>query len=249
MIKGLYAAVSAMIAGINKQALKTHNIANMNTPGFKQVFTTLQEFKKTDVTLTSSVSGNPDQTSIGMLGLGVMTTETRIKFGNGALQATNQPLDFAIQGNGFFRIKTPEGERYTRDGRFIRDANENLVTVDGNWVLDSSGNPIRIPDGDLSVTSGGNIMINGTLNTQLGMAEFSLPDTQLQKDTGNLFKALEEPVQSQGNSTVHQGYLEMPNVNVIDMFIGSKTYEAAQRLVQIQDDLLGKSISTLGKMG
>lgn len=249
MLKGIYVAVSAMIAGINKQALKAHNIANLNTPGFKQVFTTLQEFKKTDVIPTAPVSQNPGQSSIGMLGLGAMTTETRTKFSNGALQTTNQPFDFAIQGDGFFRIKTPEGERYTRDGRFNRDANGNFVTADGNFVLDSSGNPISIPDGELSVTSMGGILINGTPKTQLGIAEFSLPETQLQKDSGSLFIANEDSIQFPTNSSIYQGCLEMSNVNVVEMSVGLKTYEAAQRMVQIQDGLLGKSISTLGKQG
>ena len=249
MIKGLYTAVSAMIAGANKQALNAHNTANLTTPGFKQVFTTMQEFQKTDVYKIVENNQHVFQESIGTLGLGVMTTETRTKFSEGALQATNQPLDFAIRGDGFFLIMTSAGERYTRDGRFIRDANENLVTIDGNKVLDSSGNAIQIPDGEISVNPSGEVLINGTFFTQLGIAEFDRPETQLQKDSGNLFEAMEAPVQGMKNSTVQQGYLEMSNVNMVDLLISTKTYEAAQKLVQNQDELLGKSISMLGKLG
>jgi len=248
MLKGIYAAVSAMIAGANKQALNVHNTANLNTPGFKQVFTTMQEFQKVEVFPIGINNQSGSQKSIGNLGLGVTTTETRTKFSDGALQTTNFPLDFAIQGNGFFRIMTPVGERYTRDGRFIRDANENLVTVDGNQVLDSSGTPIRIPDGEINVDSTGKVLINGALTTQLGIAEFTRPETQLQRDDGNLFEALEAPSQTTTTSAVHQGYLEMSNVNILDLLISTKTYEAAQKMVQNQDELLGRTISTLGKL-
>ena len=248
MLKGIYAAVSAMVAGTNKQAINAHNTANLNTPGFKQVFTTMQEFQKTDVFSTGSNRQNGSQEPIGNLGLGVMTTETRTKFSEGALQATNHPFDFAVQGDGFFRIKTTAGERYTRDGRFIRDANENLVTVDGNSVLDASGNPIRIPNGEISVDSSGRVLISGTPTTQLGIAEFARPETQLQKSDGNLFEALEAPAQTITNSTVQQGHLEMSNVNLVDLLISTKTYEAAQKMVQNQDELLGRTISSLGKL-
>jgi flagellar basal body rod protein FlgG len=208
----------------------------------------MQEFQQTEVIPTGENSQGVAQASIGKLGLGVMTTETRTKFPGGTLQATDHLFDFAIQGDGFFRIMTAAGERYTRDGRFIRDADENLVTVDGNQVLDASGAPIQIPDGEISVDSTGGVMINGALTTQLGIAEFATPETQLQKADGNLFEALEAPTQSVTNSSVHQGFLEMSNVNMVDLLISTKTYEAAQKMVQNQDELLGRTISSLGRI-
>ena len=248
MIKGIYAAVSAMITGVNRQALKSHNIANLDTPGFKQVLTTVQEFQQTAVTPNGVNTISSSRQSIGNLGLGSMTAETRTDFAGGALHITNQPFGFAIQGDGFFRIMTTDGERYTRDGRFIRDANEKLVTVDGNLVLDSAGKPIKIPDGQLEVDLNGGFLINGELTTQLGVAEFANPENQLQKSSGNLFEALEAPISTISKSIIHHGYLEMSNVNMVDMMISAKTYEAAQKIVQIQDGLLGKSINTLGKL-
>lgn len=248
MIKGIYTAVSAMIAGVNKQAIKAHNVANLNTPGFKQIFTTLQEFKQTEVIPNGIITNSDPAQSIGNLGLGVMTTETRTKFTNGSLQLTNHPFDLAIQGEGFFHIMTPQGDRYTRDGRFIRNANGGLITIDGNKVLDSFGKPIQLPDGELNVNSTGNLQVNGEQMAQLGIAEFSQPETQLNKVDGNIYSASVNPEQSTLNTVISQGYLEMSNVNVVEMMIGEKTYEAAQQMVQNQDELLGKSISTLGKL-
>jgi flagellar basal body rod protein FlgG len=248
MIKGLYSAVSAMIASANKHGLNVHNTANLNTPGFKQVFTTTQEFKQTEVFSNGINNLAGSHESIGMLGLGVTTTGIKTKYSDGALQATQNPFDLAIQGEGFFRIMTSSGERYTRDGRFIRNANGSLVTVDGNRVLNSSGTPIEIPDGEMSVNSIGEVLVNGELTAQLGIAEFANPETQLEKADGNLFEALETPAQAVSNSSIRQGYLEMSNVNMVDLLMSTKTYEAAQKMVQNQDELLGKSIATLGRL-
>jgi len=247
MLKGIYASVSAMLAGINKQALKAHNTANLDTPGFKEVFTAMQEAGKTEVFQPSSSAIGPMVESIGHIGLGVRTTETKTKFSDGELEVTNQPLDFALQGKGFFKILTTEGERFTRDGRFSRDATGMLVTVDGFKVLDSSGNPIILIDGDPILDTKGGIFINGNLVAQLGISEFSNPEIELKNEGGNQFIALVSVTQSTANTTIQQGFLEKSNVNVVDLMLGTKSYQAAQIMVQNQDELLGKSISTLGK--
>ena len=247
MLIDIYTSVSAMLAGNNKQALKAHNTANLDTPGFKEVFSTVREAGKTEVFQPSGSTIGPANDLIGHLGLGLMTTETKTKFGDGELQVTNQPLDFALQGKGFFRVLTTEGERFTRDGRFSRDATGMLVTVDGFKVLDFSGNPIILIDGDPILESKGGIFINGNLFAQLGISEFLKPETELDNEGGNHFLALVSISQSTENTNIQQGYLETPNVNVVDLMIGTKSYQAAQILVQTQDELLGKSISTLGK--
>lgn len=248
MIKGIYAAISAMLAGISNQALKPHNTANIDTPGFKQVFTTMKESTKTEVLVPTGLRFGSVHESIGKLGLGVMATEPKTKFGNGELHVTNQPLDFALQGEGFFRIMTPEGERYTRDGRFNRDANSTLVTVDGYGVLDSSGQPIRLIDGEPVIDSKGGVFINSKLVVHLGISEFSNPETQLVNEGGNHFIAIVTATQSTENTSIHQGYLEKSNVNAVDLMVGTKSYQAAHMMVQTQDELLGKSINILGKI-
>lgn len=248
MIKGIYTAASAMLAGIHKQNLKAHNVANLDTPGFKQVFTTAEEFRRTEVTASQSFLSSESPKLIGSLGLGVATTELQTKFGDGALQLTGHPLDFAIQGMGFFRILTPEGERYTRDGRFLRDSEDQMVTVDGYFVLDDSGGPIQLPSGEFSVDQTGAIRTGNDLVARLGVAEFNDPAAQLERGDGNFFRATGEMQAEPGNSTLHQGYLEQSNVNAVDMMIGFGTYEAAQVFVQVQDELLGRTISTVGKI-
>ncbi len=248
LIKGLYAAASAMIAGIRKQNLKAHNIANLDTPGFKQVFTTIEEYQRTDVYSSTSTLAPAVTQRVGSIGLGVTTTDMRTKFSPGALLATGQLLDLAIQGDGFFRILTPEGERYTRDGRFQMNSENQVVTVDGNFVLDESGSPILLPAGEISVERSGTIRAGEDLVARFGIVEFPDTSAQLQRGDGNYFQASGEMRTETVNSVLLQGYLEQSNVSAVDMMIGFGTYEAAQVLVQTQDELLGKTISIVGKV-
>ena len=116
---------------------------------------------------------------------------------------TENPLDFAIQqGNGFFRVETPDGERYTRDGRFLRDADNNLVTIEGFSVLDDAGQPINLPDGDVSLAQDGTISVNGEEVAQLGIGMFENPRDELEHTQGNLFTGPAETVSPNGRYQV-----------------------------------------------
>ena len=118
MIKGLYSAVSAMVMNAARQQVLSHNIANLQTPGFKQVLTTVEDFMQDQSVYTSENSLNQSVDYIGTLGLGTQIGAEYIDFEQGALLDTGNPLDFALEGNGYFRVKTPDGNRYTRDGRY-----------------------------------------------------------------------------------------------------------------------------------
>ena len=164
MIKGLYSAVSAMIMNATRQQVLSHNIANTQTPGFKQILTTAQDFMQNQAVYTNGNLQSTRVEYVGNLGLGTQIGTEFIDYGQGAMQSTNNPLDFALQGNGFFTVKNPDGNRYTRDGRFIRDADNTLVTIDGFQVLDDAGQPIELPDGDVSVAQEGGISVNDSLD-------------------------------------------------------------------------------------
>ncbi len=253
MIKGLYAAASAMLAGVNQQNILAHNVANMDTPGFKQLLLSLDDFTHTPVVQPpAELASSGRFTMVGYLGLGVETGPETVDFSEGALQFTGQSLDLAIQGPGFFRIKTPEGERYTRDGRFLLDAEKNLVTVDGYFVLDDNGQPIKLPDGqELTVSGDGTLFVDGQAQAKLGLASFEDPQAELTKDLPNMYIAGGQPT-GQELGVVAQGYLEAANVNpaqlMTQMIQVGRQYEAAQQMVQNQDQLLGQSIATLGRL-
>jgi flagellar basal-body rod protein FlgF len=252
MIKGLYAAASAMLAGINRQQAIAHDVANLDTPGFKQVLSSLDDFKSTQIMRSNPNSLSDPVTFLGMLGLGVDSSKDSTDFSQGGLKQTGNEFDLAINGNGFFRIKTPAGERYSRDGRFIKDAQGSLTTVDGNLVLNASGQPIKLTDGEASIAPDGTITINGTAAGQIGIASFLDPAAQLTRDGDNTFASTGAPNGTEKGS-VAQGYLEMSNANPTQLMTQlvevSRSYEAAQQMVQNQDELLGKTIASLGRIG
>jgi flagellar basal body rod protein FlgG len=254
MIKGLYSAASAMLAGVHRHKILSHNAANVETPGFKQVLTSLTDFMETSVNFPPGgrATSTTGQTYyVGDLGLGVEDSPDTTDYSEAGFQNTGHHLDFAINGPGYFRVMTPNGERLTRDGRFQKDAQGGLVTVEGHQVLDPNGRPIKLPDGDLTVNPDGSILVNNQAAGRLGLAAFKNPETDLARDENNTFRAVGTP-STQVAVSVHQGFLEGSNVNpselMTQMVTVARSYEAAQKMVTTQDELLGKSISMLGRL-
>lgn len=253
MIKGLYAAASAMLANLTRQSVLAHNAANLNTPGFKQTLASLEEWNTTGVMYPPGNLANAAQlANLGEIGLGVDSSDDQTDYSEGPLQNTGEALDLAINGAGFFRVRTPNGERYTRDGRFSRDAAGTLVTVDGYQVLGTGGAPITLTqDGVIGVGGDGTLTVNGTAAGQLGIAVFADPEAQLRRDLPNAFAATTAPATA-GAGTVVQGALEMSNASAASIMtqVGSiaRAYEAAQQLVSTQDALLARAMQTLGRL-
>jgi flagellar basal-body rod protein FlgF len=263
MIKGFYAAASAMVTNMQRQSVLTHNIDNLETPGFKQILTSMDAFITKPVTTTSQSVNLPELpailrsrgfnklTRIGDLGLGVMSGDETTDFGEGSVQITNRELDVAVLGNGFFRIQTDAGERYTKDGRFIKDSTGVLKTVDGHNVLADGGGTITLPVGEIGIANDGQITVDGKNVAKLGVAYFEDPAASLTRDGANTFTGTGAQTGSTKVS-VQQYALESSNADLTQimtqMIQVNRAYEAAQRLVQQQDSLLGQSISTLGRL-
>ncbi len=262
MIKGFYAAASAMVTNMRRQNVLTHNIDNLETPGFKQILTSMDDFITTPVSTTSRSVNLPDLpavlrskgfnklTRIGDLGLGVMSGEEKTDFGEGSVQITNRDLDVAVLGKGFFRVQTDAGERFTKDGRFIKDSTGILKTVEGYNVLAEGGGTITLPTGAIGIANDGQITVDGVDVAKLGIAYFEDPATSLTRDGANTFTGTGAQTGSTEVS-VQQYALESSNADLTQimtqMIQVNRAYEAAQRLVQQQDSLLGQSISTLGR--
>lgn len=264
MIKGLYAAASAMLSQMERQTILSHNISNVDTPGFKTIMMGLEDWKKTDVIPQEQTY--PDDPNIptmlnrlsqkqllwlGEIGLGVQTSPETIDYEQGSLQDTNEPLDFAVEGDGFFHIQTPDGDRYTRDGRFLKDSEGTLVTSEGYKVLSQDGQTITVPDGEIAVGTDGMISVDGNEVAQIGLFSFENVSTDLIRDPSNLYIANGSPLDT-GTGQIRQGSLEMSNVSISQMtsqmISVARSYEAAQKLVTVQDQLLSRSFSTLGKV-
>ncbi len=225
MIKGFYAAASAMVTGMQRQMVLTHDIDNLDTPGFKQILSNMDEFVTTSVTTNSQSTTNlalpavlqsrgfNKLTRIGDLGLGVMSGDETTDFTEGAAQITNRELDVAVFGNGFFRIQTDAGERYTKDGRFIKDATGILKTVDGNNVLADGGGTITLPTGEINIANDGQISVDGVEVAKLGNAYFKDPAASLTRDGENTFTGTGAETGS-SKVTVQQYALESSNADL-----------------------------------
>ena len=124
----------AMTMQMAKMETITNNLANISNKGFKREELFVRELKKTVSELDGS--GFSEETSVPYVG-------ARIDFSQGPLEGTNRPLDVAISGSGLFSVETPDGEAYTRDGRFTLNQEGILVTSDGHPVL-GEGGPIEI---------------------------------------------------------------------------------------------------------
>jgi flagellar basal-body rod protein FlgF/flagellar basal-body rod protein FlgG len=139
----------------------------------------------------------------------------RLNLGQGSLEQTGNPLDLAIEGEGFFMVQMPNGPRYTRDGGFHRTPQGQLVTAAGDPVLSSNSQPIAIPPGQVSVGVDGALSVDGGVVATLGV--FTFPSgAQLTPEGANHYLAPEgvKPALSK-NAAVHQGTIENANQGVI----------------------------------
>lgn len=251
MIRGFYSAASGLIAGLFRQELISHNLSNINVAGYKGLGASLDEFNRIYLSRFSpeSIGGGA---AVGATSLGVTTNGPITDFTPGALHQTGQPFDLALAGDGYFVLQSPDGERYTRDGRFTRDANNHLVSVDGYLLQGSNNQPVTAPQGAITtIASNGSITVDNQAVGQIRLVKFADQTTDLKREGQNTFSAI-NPGQAAADAAVHQGFLESSNVDPVramtQMLTVSRAYESAQRAVQLQDEMLGKAVNEIGRV-
>jgi len=203
-----------------------NNIANTATTGFRQEGLIFSEH-------VSKVEGGA---SLSMATANVRQTSMM----QGALTRTGGTFDLAIEGEGFFLIETPEGERLSRAGNFSPNALGDLVTNDGFRVLDTGGAPVFVPPDalDLSVSADGTVSTDGRPIAQIGLYQPIEPAKMLRED-GVMFRA-EDGVKPAENGKIIQGFLESSNVDPISqiarMIEVQRAYEMGQSFLQAEDE-------------
>jgi flagellar basal-body rod protein FlgF len=200
-------ALSRMIVQQNVLDTRASNIANMSTPGFKAGGVLFSDFLVDEAGDTTIPGGQTEQM--------VQDRATWRDFSQGPLSRTGNPLDFALNGSGFFVIDTSRGERYTRAGRFALSASSQIVDMEGNTVQGTDGRPLTVPIGDTNIT----VASDGTISTesgQLGKIRVVTFDSQqsLQAEGNCLFSTTETP-QDAGQPGVVQGAFEGSNVQAV----------------------------------
>jgi flagellar basal-body rod protein FlgF len=224
-----------------------NNVANVNTNGFKADRSVFQEYLAPGAREDNFMAGRDRRLSH------VVDRATFRDYAQGAFEPTKNPLDVAIDGDGFFVVQTPAGERYTRDGSFQINNQGQLVNASGYPVLGTSG-PIRFQQTDKEVTIArdGNVtVLEGTaridsVRGKLRVMRFANPQA-LQKEGSNLYSGT-GGVQDTA-SVVRQGFVEKSNVNsVLEMsrlMEVNRTYSKIATLLQQQHDLHRTAIEKL----
>jgi flagellar basal-body rod protein FlgG len=243
-----------MDAQQTKLDIIAHNLANTSTTGFKRARADFEDLLSETIRSATAPSpqggGRPEPLQVG---LGVRTATTTRSFAQGDMSSTQNPLDIAIEGNGFFRIQRANGEfAYTRAGNFRADATGRLVTQTGE-IVDPG---INVPADATSITVRGNgtvlVTVPGRVDpTELGtihLALFTNPGG-LEALGSNLLGATAasgEPILAkpgeQGAGSLSQGYLEGANVKaveeMVDMITTQRAYEMNSKVIQTADQML-----------
>jgi flagellar basal-body rod protein FlgG len=259
-------AINTSSTGLNaSQALldvTSNNLANLNTTGFKANQVAFQDLFYASVTGPGAATGQVASAPVGtQVGLGVRLAGTAKMFTQGPLQNTGQPLDVAIQGNGFFQVTRPDGSvAYTRDGSFRLDPSGRLVTADGSLVQPS----IVVPPGATAVT----IAADGTVTANVGGSSVSaqvvgqltlvnFPNAPGLTSVGNNLYAASAAsgnpttaVPGQGGTgTLAQGLLEGSNVNptteLVNLLIAQQTYASNTRAILIASQMLSDTVDLI----
>lgn len=232
MIKGIYTSASGMVPRVKKQEITANNIANVSAPGFKKDMIFTRELSRVEKKLRPTKSDWQQP----------MVDEIYTNFSPGVFDKTGNPLDLAIDGDGFFRLELSDGSiALTRAGSFMV-SNEGFLAPPGGGFLLGEGGPIEVGSGEVAVSQSGVVQSDG-MNvgriTPVTVADLELLD----KIGGSLFAVPDGveliPVEK---ATIHQGFLESSNVDIvremIDMIISFRNYEADSRALQMQDQSL-----------
>lgn len=254
MIRGLYTSASGMLVEMTRTDIISNNLANANTTSFKKDLTVFRaspqmRIHRLDDPVKVGKRTVDPRPFIGVLGTGAAVDATYTDFSSGKIINTDNPLDLAIGGEGFFQVETPAGIRYTRDGSFSIDAQGYLVTREGYRVLGELG-PIEIPpEGEISVDTQGYLRWNGEVLDRISLVNFQ--DTELLVKQGdNLYDTQEAPGPFDGE--VISGALEGSNINVVsemvDLISAFRAYEASQKVLRANDKTLGRAVNDILKI-
>jgi flagellar basal-body rod protein FlgF/flagellar basal-body rod protein FlgG len=206
MSSGYYAAFSGLLARSEALDAAASNLSNSGTKGFRAE----REYFRSAIMGPDALNSQLNRTvnDFGVLG------GNRLDLGQGSLVPTGNPLDLAIEGQGFFAIQTAAGVRYTRDGQFQRAADGLLTTAQGDPVLDARNQPIRIPTGDVTVGSDGTISVSGAVAANLGIWGFASSDELLPEGVNRYALSAGSKPKAVA-AAIHQGSLEGSNQDVI----------------------------------
>jgi flagellar basal-body rod protein FlgG len=255
MLRSLHIARTGLDAQQTQLDVVSNNLANVSTTGFKKSRAVFEDLLYQTIRQPGAQSSQQTQLPSGFqLGVGVRPVATERLFSQGSLTQTNNPLDLAINGRGFFQIQLPDGSiAYTRDGSFQVDSQGTVVTSSGYPLMPQIQIPVDAQsitiarDGVLSVTQPGNPAPVSQLG-QIQLATFinyaglqSLGENLFQETAASGAPQINNP-STNGLGVLNQGFTEASNVNVaeelVNMIISQRAYELNSRAITTSDQML-----------
>ena len=227
MSSGYYAAFSGWLARSQALDVAAGNLANAGTAGYRAE----RDYFRSAIVGPEALESQLNTTvnAFGVLG------GSQLDLSQGALTPTGNPLDLAVEGDGFFAIQTKQGVRYTRDGQFERAQDGTLTSQAGEPVLDARDQPIRVPAGGTVVGSDGSVSVNGAIAGKIAVFGFASADS-LTAEGANRYAPVDGVQPAGATGTVRQGVLESSNQDVIN---GSLQLVLMQR----QAEMMEKAVS------
>ena len=266
IVRGLESAAKGMLALMDMNDNTANNLANVNTVGYKRGALRFKDVMQSAVySQEGSILRNDTSRYLGDLSAGSQSLQYVHDFSQGALQKTGNKYDVAIEGDGFFKIQDVNGNQsYTRNGSFVVDSQDYLVTNQGEYVLDVNNRRIRmIPEDfdpelfrdrkDIVIAENGNIEIN-SYNQKIPLQTIGIFDFSDKEDLFEVGDTKFVPRDIANNPelraekfSVQQGMLELSNSNVIREMINtintSRNYESLTKIVSTNNELLQTAVS------
>ncbi len=233
---GMIESVETLLAQERRMTQLTNNLANADTAGYK----------KEKVTFWEMVYASSHGPRVGK------ALHPLVNHDQGPAKVTGNPLDLAINGDGFFRIQTPEGIRYTRDGNFHLNDQGQMTTTNGDLLM-GQGGTITIAGDEVDISKEGRIFVDGQQVDQVAIVTFESFES-LEKIGQNLFQANGEDGQEieAEDYEIKQGFVEASNVNTMsemtEMIDLLRNYEAQQKVIQTIDDMDDQAIRRVGNL-
>jgi flagellar basal-body rod protein FlgG len=236
MYKGIYIALTGTLSRYERLEKISHNIANANTAGFKQIKISFDDYM---ISQMNNIPWSDDGRTMTVL------SKEKLDLTDGEPLKTGNPLDIAINGKGFLSL---EGNLYSRRGDLKRDSSGFLMTKSGNKVLGEKG-PIKLPEGVIEINPNGEIFVNSKRIDRFKIVEFDDPEKIVFLGNG-LFSSNSNIKDS--DSTVLQGHIEQSNVDVfkemIEMISALRDIESYQKAMQTFDEATSKVTNDMAKI-
>jgi flagellar basal-body rod protein FlgF len=230
-------ALSSQLALQRQMDVIANNIANLSTPAYKGE----------EMLFTEYLARVPGGAPLSF----VQDAGTARNMRQGPLAKTDNPLDIALQGNGYLEVQTPDGTRYTRNGHLALDSQGELVTTEGDQVLNAANQPIIVPPdaGSVTISQDGTVSTNRGVIAQIPVVDFANPEA-MAVAAGGLYVTDQTP-QPATNTKIVQGMIEQSNIQpVLEMtrlMAAARAVGAARDFVNGQATLQQNAIDKLGK--